>query len=144
MTVPVSLRVMLKTVGIAESALYVDDLDRAAKFYTSLLSLRVLHRDDRLCALEVAPEQVLLLFHRGASTQPTKMVFGVIPAHDGAGPLHVCFGIRQEDLPEWERKIQQLGAGIESRVQWPGGATSLYFRDPDNHAVELATPGLWK
>jgi hypothetical protein len=23
------------------------------------------------------------------------------------------------------------------------GGTSLYFRDPDDHFVELATPGLW-
>ncbi|MFN0129142.1 MAG: hypothetical protein ACKV19_20930 [Verrucomicrobiales bacterium] len=33
---------------------------------------------------------------------------------------------------------------VESRIRWPGGATSLYFRDPDGHAVELATPGLWR
>ncbi|MDF2970539.1 MAG: glyoxalase, partial [Microvirga sp.] len=37
-----------------------------------------------------------------------------------------------------ERKIP-----IESRVTWPRGGTSLYFRDPDGHVLELATPGLW-
>jgi len=28
-------------------------------------------------------------------------------------------------------------------VKWPRGGTSLYFRDPAGHLVELATPGLW-
>ena len=24
------------------------------------------------------------------------------------------------------------------------GGTSLYFRDPDGHSVEIATPGVWE
>jgi len=32
---------------------------------------------------------------------------------------------------------------LEQQVAWPRGGTSLYFRDPDRHLVELATPGLW-
>jgi catechol 2,3-dioxygenase-like lactoylglutathione lyase family enzyme len=28
-------------------------------------------------------------------------------------------------------------------VRWPRGGESIYFRDPDGHLVELATPGLW-
>ena len=28
-------------------------------------------------------------------------------------------------------------------MKWPRGGESLYFRDPDGHLVELATPGLW-
>jgi catechol 2,3-dioxygenase-like lactoylglutathione lyase family enzyme len=29
-------------------------------------------------------------------------------------------------------------------VGWPRGGRSVYFRDPDGHSVELATPGLWE
>jgi catechol 2,3-dioxygenase-like lactoylglutathione lyase family enzyme len=29
-------------------------------------------------------------------------------------------------------------------VKWPRGGESLYFRDPDGLAVELATPGVWE
>ncbi|MEP7038442.1 MAG: glyoxalase, partial [Acidobacteriota bacterium] len=32
---------------------------------------------------------------------------------------------------------------IESKVKWERGGTSIYFRDPDKHLLELATPGLW-
>jgi len=134
---------MPKPTHIAETALYVDDLDRAEQFYTRLFECLLLLRDTRLRVLRVANEQVLLLFLRGASTQPTPLPGGTVPAHDGAGPLHVCFGIRAQDLAVWENRLAALHIPVESRVRWPAGATSLYFRDPDGHAVELATAGLW-
>ena len=34
--------------------------------------------------------------------------------------------------------------GIESEVNWDRGGTSIYFRDPEGHSVELATPGVWE
>jgi catechol 2,3-dioxygenase-like lactoylglutathione lyase family enzyme len=134
---------MPKPTGIAETSLYVDDLDRAAAFYTALFGCVVLRQDERLCALRIAPEQVLLLFRRGGSVSPAVLEGGVIPAHDGAGALHVCFGIEAGEVEEWARRLREHNIAIESRVEWPGGAVSLYFRDPDGHAVELATPGLW-
>ncbi|PYK92782.1 MAG: glyoxalase, partial [Verrucomicrobia bacterium] len=27
---------------------------------------------------------------------------------------------------------------------WESEARSLYFRDPDGHMIELATPGIWE
>jgi catechol 2,3-dioxygenase-like lactoylglutathione lyase family enzyme len=134
---------MPKPTHIAETALYVDDLDRAEQFYTRLFDCGVLLRDVRLRVLRITDEQVLLLFLRGASAQFTPLAGGTVPAHDGAGPLHVCFGIRAEDFAAWEDKLAALNIPVESRLRWPAGATSLYFRDPDGHAVEFATPGLW-
>lgn len=134
---------MIKPIRIAETALYVEDLDRAAAFYTGLFGCAVLRRDDRLSALRIAEEQVLLLFKRRGSLQPNPVPGGIIPPHDGAGPLHVCFGINEDELEAWAEKLKEKGISIESRVTWPTGATSLYFRDPDQHMVELATPGIW-
>lgn len=125
---------MLKPSHIAETSLYVDDLERAAGFYMRLFDAEAVHHDQRLCALRITADQVLLLFKRGASTAPG--------GNDGAGPLHVCFAIRAAELASWEERLKELNISIESRVQGPTGATSLYFRDPDNHAVELATLGL--
>jgi catechol 2,3-dioxygenase-like lactoylglutathione lyase family enzyme len=135
---------MLRPIRIAETALYVNDLERALEFYTRLLKLRVILREERFCALGVTEEQVLLLFRRGASVEPTVLTFGTVPAHDGSGRLHVCFGIDSGTTNEWEDCLRRSGVEIESRVEWPHGPTSLYFRDPDGNAVELATPGLWK
>lgn len=133
-----------KATGITESALYVGDLERSVKFYLELLgATELVHEPGRFCALRIAPGQVLLIFLRGSSTGPSDLGFGTIIGHDGSGPLHVCFGIGAGEVKVWETRLGELGIPVESRVEWPRGATSLYFRDPDGHAVELATPGLW-
>ena len=130
--------------GIIETALYVADLDRAARFYQSLFGFRTLLSDDRLHALSVGDRQVLLLFLRGGSTKPNPApTGGLIPPHDGAGQIHVGFAIAADELDQWEETLREHGIAIESRIKGPRGGTSLYFRDPDNHLVELLTPGIW-
>lgn len=127
---------------VLETALYVDDLARAGDFYRRHLGLPLLMSDRRMCAL-AAGDTVLLLFRRGGSLTPAKLPGGVIPPHDGHGPLHMAFAVAAADLPAWEAKLAGAGIAIEGRVRWPRGGESVYFRDPDGHLVELATPGLW-
>jgi catechol 2,3-dioxygenase-like lactoylglutathione lyase family enzyme len=40
--------------------------------------------------------------------------------------------------------LTEHGVNLEGRTQWPRGGTSVYFRDPDDHLLEIATPGLWR
>jgi catechol 2,3-dioxygenase-like lactoylglutathione lyase family enzyme len=134
---------MPRPTHIAETALYVEDIAGSIKFYTQLFASPVLRHDDRFASLLIANEQVLLLFLRGSSAQKTQVNGGTIPPHDGTGQLHVCFGIQSDELKLWEQRLTALNIAVESHVFWPGGAISLYFRDPDRHLVELATPGLW-
>jgi catechol 2,3-dioxygenase-like lactoylglutathione lyase family enzyme len=129
--------------GILETALYVEDLDRAAQFYTRLFGFKVMNRDDRFCALNVAPAGVLLLFVRGGTLARVDTGHGMIPPHDGQGPLHMAFAIPAADLSAWEQKLAADKIPIESTVRWPRGSISLYFRDPDQNLIELATPRLW-
>ena len=49
-----------------------------------------------------------------------------------------------DELAAWEARLAAHGVAIEGRMEWPEGGKSLYFRDPDRHLLELATPGLWK
>ncbi|MBB2959741.1 VOC family protein [Methylobacterium sp. R2-1] len=128
---------------ILETALYVDDLQRAHEFYETVIGLERILKSETLWAYDVGGRNVLLLFRRGASVSPQRLHGGLIPAHDGTGPLHLCFGTTEDELPAWEVKFDANGVVIEGRVSWPSGATSLYFRDPDGHMLELATRGLW-
>jgi catechol 2,3-dioxygenase-like lactoylglutathione lyase family enzyme len=129
---------MPKLDGILETALYVDDLERSARFYHDIFGFEVIDgAGGRLWSLGVAERQILLLCKKGASA---KMKLG---AHDGDGRLHLAFAIPADELPAWELWLAQRGVRIEEKVTWPRGGCSLYFRDPDQHIIEVATPGVW-
>lgn len=130
--------------GVLETALYVRDLDASEAFWGGLLGARTLYADARMRAIDVAGRQVLLLFLQGASDQENPSPGGAIPAHDGRGRLHFAFAIPAAALDAWERRLAERGVRVEARVYAPRGGTSLYFRDPDGHLAELATPGLWE
>ncbi|MBX6427084.1 MAG: VOC family protein [Variibacter sp.] len=129
--------------GVLETALYVDDLDRADRFYADVLGLARLYSDTRMRAFAAGARSVLLLFRRGASLETVRMAGGTIPPHDGSGPLHVAFAVAAEQLPLWRERLRAANIAIEGQTTWPRGGQSIYFRDPDGHLLELATPGLW-
>lgn len=135
---------MPKLDSVLETVLYVEDLDRAAAFYSEVMELDILHGDPRMRAFDVGGRGVLLLFLRGGTRQPVATPGGVIPPHDGAGPLHVAFAVAKAALADWQAHLTARGVAIEAATDWPRGGRSLYFRDPDGHLLELATPGLWK
>ena len=129
--------------GIIETALYVDDLKRAESFYEDILELKPVFSDGRLTAYDIGGRNILLVFQRGASVETVTVEGGRIPGHDGAGPLHCAFAIGAADLPAWKERLNRHGIRIEGCMDWPRGGKSIYFRDPDGHLLELATPGLW-
>lgn len=129
--------------SVIETALYVDDLARANAFYQEVLELEPLTSDSRFSAFDVGGRNVLLLFKRGATLKTVTLPGGTIPPHDGAGPIHMAFSVGADDLPAWEKRLNDNGVAIEGRTEWPRGGHSIYFRDPDNHLLELVTPGVW-
>ncbi len=132
--------------GVVETALYVDDLERSGQFYEEVFGFRLLMAEERMRAYSVADKQVLLLFKKGGSTQPSPMHGGVIPPHDGRGTLHLAFAISPDESEPWKRHLEEKGVALESQVHCgddhPQG-DSLYLRDPDGHLIELVTPGCW-
>lgn len=128
---------------IVETALYVDDQERARRFYVDVLGARELSSSPRLIALDVDGASVLLLFPRGAPLPASETPGGTVPGHGAEGVQHLAFAIAAADVPAWLAHLEASGVPIESRVRWPRGGESIYFRDPDGHSVELITPGLW-
>jgi catechol 2,3-dioxygenase-like lactoylglutathione lyase family enzyme len=129
--------------GIIETCLYVADLAKSTDFYQRVFGLEKMVGDDRLTALSVADKHVLLLFLQGGTTEPIRLAGGVIPPHDGSGQTHFAFSCTAEELPKWEAHLATHNIPIESRVHWERGGESIYLRDPDQHLIEIATPGIW-
>jgi catechol 2,3-dioxygenase-like lactoylglutathione lyase family enzyme len=123
--------------GILESSLYVDDLPRSVRFYQDIFGFPVISDfGERGCAMHAGPRQVLLLFKKGASR-------AVVSPHDGDGELHIAFAVPAAELAAWESWLAKKGIALEEKRSWELGGWSLYFRDPDRHLLELATPGVW-
>jgi catechol 2,3-dioxygenase-like lactoylglutathione lyase family enzyme len=130
--------------GVVETCLYSNDLPRSIRFYGEQLGLRLLESGERFCVFSVADKQVLLIFRCGGAPKPIPTPGGMIPPHDASGQLHFAFAVSKEDLAAWEEHLIARGIAIESKVNWPAGGESIYFRDPDEHLVELVTPGIWE
>jgi catechol 2,3-dioxygenase-like lactoylglutathione lyase family enzyme len=86
--------------------------------------------------LKSGNRQVLLLFKKEASRL-------IQSPHDGDGELHVAFAIPSSELSSGEAWLAENGIVVEEKCTWELGGQSVYFRDPDRHLIEIATPGVW-
>jgi catechol 2,3-dioxygenase-like lactoylglutathione lyase family enzyme len=123
---------------VLETALYVDDVQISKAFYQRVFGFALDFEIDRLVALDVSPGQVLLLFTKQGSADLPRT------AHFGDGQLHLAFAICADQIEPWRVHLTRLGIKIEDEVTWSRGGVSLYFRDPDGHCLEVASPGIWK
>ncbi|WP_026380164.1 VOC family protein [Afifella pfennigii] len=129
--------------GILETAVYVEDMEEAHRFYGEVLGLKRVIDTPRMMTYEAGPAEVLLVFRRGQTAEDAKTPGGVVPGHHSEGPAHFAFRIAKDAYGTWKRHLQAHGVVVVSEVTWPKGGRSIYFHDPDGNVVELATPGLW-
>ena len=132
---------------LVEAAMYVQNVERAVKFYEDLFGFETELRNEFIGVLRLPERKALILFaHEIAklpAITPPNASDGTIPSHGGSGRMHVAFSIRAEELDAWKAHLAERGIPIEGATRWKRGGTSIYFRDPDQHLVELITPGLW-
>ena len=91
---------MPRVQGLLETALYVDDMARSVAFFRDVIGLATMLETKRLTAFDAGRQGVLLVFQRGASVADMPGPGGVVPGHDGQGPLHMAFAIAEESYDE--------------------------------------------
>lgn len=129
--------------GILETPVYVDDLAQSHAFYNGILGLERMLNGDRINAYDAGPSQTLLVFLRGVCEADTTISGQLVPGHSMDGVGHFAFRIDKSALACWVAYLEEQAIAIESRVTWPAGGQSIYFRDPFDNVVELATADLW-
>jgi catechol 2,3-dioxygenase-like lactoylglutathione lyase family enzyme len=130
--------------GILESALYVNDLEAADRFYGSVLGLEKIFSVAGRQLVFRSEKSILLIFDPGRTERDRIVVNGgAIPLHGAGGSGHVAFRVAESELETWRKHFHAAGVAIESEVSWPNGARSIYFRDPAGNSLELATPDMW-
>lgn len=141
---------------LLETFLVVERLRRACDFYRETLGLEPYGEPgERGCLFRLPGDQLLGLVAREAAAEANELPGGTVPAvlpPEGesartadrpAARAHLAFAVAADQLDAWRRRLEENGVAVEGEVTWERGGRSLYFRDPDGHLLELATPGLW-
>ena len=130
--------------GTLESALYAEDLEAAARFWSGIIGLAEIARVPGRHVFFRCGAQVLLVFCAQATRQPPKADARLpVPAHGATGPGHFCMAAAPGDLDAWRAHLQAAGIAVEADFVWPQGGRSLYFRDPAGNSIEIADPAIW-
>lgn len=124
---------------IKETCLYVSDLEASKEFYHGKLGFEVIGEVKSRHVFFRAGASVLLCFISEASKQSK-----TLPPHFGSGQLHLAFEVEKEFYERWKHKVEDAGIAIEQEFDWGGGFLSFYFRDPDQHLLEVVMEGMWE
>jgi catechol 2,3-dioxygenase-like lactoylglutathione lyase family enzyme len=130
--------------GILETALYVDNLDAAERFYGEVLGLTKIFAVPGRQLVFQCQESILLIFNP-QHTERERIIIngGAIPLHGAHGAGHMAFRVARSEFETWRQHFRAAGVVVESELTWPNGAHSIYFRDPAGNSLELATPDMW-
>lgn len=116
---------MLPIKGVYEIAIRVKDLARAEAFYVDVLGLKEGLRDAR--------RNWLFLYAGGDAG----MV--VLQEDKGVWPTqHFAFTVQESDIKRAAAMLKEKGVAVSELVyhEWMN-SVSVYFDDPDGHALEL-------
>jgi catechol 2,3-dioxygenase-like lactoylglutathione lyase family enzyme len=131
---------MIEFVKIKETCLYVEDLERAKKFYNEVLGLPIINYVADKHLFLRAGSSVLLIFNPEDSRTKQSP-----PAHYGGGKQHFAFEVEEKNYNKAREEIIAKGVVIIDEVKWKSGKSSFYFNDPDGNVLEiLPANGIWE
>ncbi len=153
---PLPLKAQVTSVAVGPIAITVSDLDRSVDFYTQVLSFQkeseteasrdsfdrltgIFGTNIRVAALRLGGETIQLVEYR---TPPGRRVPSDSQSNDGWFQ-HIAIVVRDMDAAYArlrEHKVGQISTNPQTLPPWnpnAGGIKAYYFRDPDNHSLEL-------
>ena len=113
--------------GLAELTLEVRDLGALEAFYTDLLGLRVLKREDDRVWLSAGSHARLGLW------LPGEKEFG----DEGGRHVHYAFSAEPGTLDTLVDRLEARSIAVRGPVEHPGGDRSIYLEDPEGNVVEV-------
>jgi catechol 2,3-dioxygenase-like lactoylglutathione lyase family enzyme len=128
----------MKFKQIKETCLYVADLERTQNFYEEKLGLKMIGKVENRHVFFRAGTSVLLCFISEATSKDTEL-----PTHSGTGSSHLAFEVPLEEYEKSKELILSKKIEIIQEKTWRHGLKSFYFRDPDNHLLEIVVEGMW-
>jgi catechol-2,3-dioxygenase len=112
--------------GLAEFTLESEDLAAMESFYSQLIGLEVLSRDEDRVWLALDGSTRLGLW------TPGRKEFG----DRGGRHVHFAFSATRGALEAMRTRLRKRGVEVSGPVEHEGGDRSLYFRDPAGNLVE--------
>ena len=116
---------MLPIKGLYEVAIRVKDLARAEAFYKDVLGLKEGLRDERRnwIFLYAGGDAGMVVLQEDRGDWPTQ---------------HFAFTVNEPDIKQAAEMLKEKGVSVSEPVyhKWMN-AVSVYFDDPDGHALEL-------
>ena len=131
---PTTTKIELK--GLDHFALNVKDMKRAEEFYTNILGFTVIRRSETQAGLkhfEIDAVNVVIALFESPDLDLKK-------AHDTMteeGYLHFAFGASYKQFDSILENLKQKGVIMDGEPRDWGKSVSVYFRDPDDHQLEI-------
>lgn len=119
--------------------LYVTDLDRTEDYYRNKLGFGLISKKAGRHVFFRAGNQVLLCFIAEVTRNDKKL-----PPHFAHGEQHIAFEVSRNDYVAMKAHLTSQDIEIIHEEHWRENVYSAYFKDPDNHLLEIVTEGLWE
>lgn len=125
----------MKIAGLDHLVLTTGNLDACLKFYSEVLDMEIMHKDNRY-ALHFGNQKINL------HTKPAE--FLPAASNPQVGSLDICLVV-DEPIENAYRELVKKGATLETDIVERHGALgkikSIYLRDPDGNLIELCSYG---
>ena len=121
---------MLKTQGVLHFTIPVKDLDRSEKFYTEILGMEKLRRNNHMVFMR-SGGQCFVLTYSENDISPNRGM-----AHD----IHSAFVVTTDEYDRAKNYLPTKGVQIfkeEDRQHGTFRGRSAYFHDPDRNVIEI-------